>query len=114
MSWIIRDFLCDECSTVHEALEDRALAFATHPCPMCGAMAKVLPSAPKPKVLTAAPTAATRGLYESRPGPAALDTRPIAEGKMTVAEWKKKRSEMWRDRARAKDLGHRDKLTVRR
>ncbi len=109
------DFLCRSCSTLHEELVDNGARYGDRgeACPMCGGATRAVPVPPKPKVVTAAPTF-ERGSSSERPGPAAFDTRAIADRKVGAPEWREQRSKMWRDRQRAQDLGHRDKLTVRR
>lgn len=36
-----------------------------------------------------------RGKSDEKPFPEAMDTEPLADGKVTLQEWKKQRAEMW-------------------
>jgi hypothetical protein len=38
---------------------------------------------------------ANRGKNDPKPFPEAMDTEPLADGKVTLQEWKKQRAEMW-------------------
>jgi rRNA maturation protein Nop10 len=109
------DFLCRDCSTLHEEFVDSDARYDDRgeACPMCGGETRAVPVPPKVAVATAMP-GFERGKSSERPGPAAFDTKPLADGRQNITQWKKARSKMWRDRQRAKDLGHRDKLTFRR
>lgn len=107
------DFLCRECKTIHEEMvfSDARYGDKGEPCPMCGGETRAIPVAPKPQVATAMP-GFERGKSDPPPGPAAMNTKPLAEGKMNISQFRKARRQMWRDRDRAKDLGHRDKRRV--
>lgn len=108
------DFLCSACQTVHEEMvfSDARYGEKGEPCPMCGGETRAIPVAPKVAVVDVMP-GFERGKSDPRPGPAAFDTRPLADCRQNISQWRKARSKMWRDRQRAKDLGHRDKVRVR-
>ncbi len=107
------DFLCADCDTVHEEMVENDALFgdAGGVCPMCGGATEAIPVPPKPVIATAMP-GFERGKSDPKPGPAALDTKALADGRKNVSQWRKERSKMWQDRQRAKDLGHRDKRRV--
>lgn len=110
------DFLCHACWTLHEELVSADARYgdaSAEPCPMCAGQTFAVPVAPHPVVATAMP-GFDRGKSDPPPGPAAMNTKPLREGTKNYTQWKKERSAMWRDRDRAKDLGHRDKKTIRR
>lgn len=108
------DFRCSDCWTVHEELVGNEVRYgdAGEACPLCDGETRAIPVAPKPVVATAMP-GFERGKSDPKPGPAAMDTKPLTDGRKNYIQWKKERAAMWRDRRRAKDLGHRDKLTIR-
>lgn len=109
------DFACRDCHTLHEELVDNDTRYGDRgeACPMCGGRTRAVPVPPKARVATAAPSF-ERGSGKERPGPGTYDTRAIAERKQSESEWRAGRNKMWRDRQRARDLGHRDKMTMRR
>lgn len=98
MGWILVEYVCEGCEARYESLEQRpAPARTLH---VCGCEAERVLSAPKPKVLTVSPTPVSRGKSDPPPSHRSVDTRAIADGQ-PVAEWRKKRSEMWRNERHA-------------
>lgn len=93
--WRLQDYLCPA-GHRFESLESRASVPETKPCEVCGEPARKTISAAH--FGTTWGDAAQRGKPQEPPGPAAVDTRPIAEGKLTQEEWKKKRRQYWRGR----------------
>lgn len=100
MSFVLLEYACRLCGARHESLEARSAPAKTIPHPPCGCAAVADRVVSAPKVKTCWASAVTTAKSEPRPGPAAMDTRPLAEG-MPPSQWRKKRSEMWRDRDRA-------------
>lgn len=98
--FIMLDYHCARCGSTFESLEARDDVPATKRCE-CGAAARRCLSAVKTR--TTWGEAATRGRPEEPPSPDAIDTRPIAEGTMTVKEWRQKRQAQARE-ARVKQL----------
>lgn len=110
------DYLCHACWTLHEEMVSADAKFGdagAEACPMCGGETFAVPVAPLPQVATAMP-GFDRGKSDEKPGPAAMDTRALAHRDKSPSQWRKERRAMWRDRDRAKELGHRDKKTIRR
>jgi hypothetical protein len=97
MSWLMAEYMC-ECGLRLESLERRADVPPTVRCE-CGRPARRTISAPHTKTTWCAP--AVRGKPEERPGPGTVDTRAIADGEVSVSEWRSKRQALWRDRARS-------------
>ena len=92
----LADYRCSECG-VFEALVDRP-APDDHECPECGELAPWTISAPMPRVLSAATFATIRGGDMTDRPPGMLDTRPLADGKMTMTQWKAAQREQQRER----------------
>ncbi len=94
MSYIVAEYRCAECG-VFEVTVNRP-APDDYECE-CGVSAPWCMSAPKPKVLSVPCYATVRGGdTERRPG--MLDTRDLAEGKLTMTQWKAKQREAQRTR----------------
>jgi hypothetical protein len=94
MSLILVEYVCDGCAERYESLEERpAPSRVLH---ACGCSAERVLSAPKPKIVTVRPTPVSRGRYEERPGPRAMDTRALADG-ASMDEFKAKRRKVWQE-----------------
>lgn len=96
MSFILVEFRCGGCGERFESLQERpAPARILHVA--CGQDAERIISAVKAVVASAKPTPVSRGKSDPPPGPAAVDTRALADG-ASMQEWKAKRSAVWRER----------------
>lgn len=98
MSWFLAEYACRRCGERIESLEPRSAIPPTLPHATCGGVAERAISAPKVRTVWAEPV--SRAKSDERPGPATFDTRAIADG-MPVAEWRKRRKKLWRDRSYA-------------
>ena len=85
MSWILLEYRCEACMTVHESLEPRGQESEWIPC--CEGRAYRCISAPR--VHLPLITAVTQGAPE-QPPPGAYSTRSIAEGE-SFGSWKARR-----------------------
>lgn len=93
MSYLMLEFECRRCHKVAESLEPRSALPAFIVCE-CGGMADRVISAPK----TATVWLQAVSTGKSDPIPAGgYDTSPIADGKMTVKEWRASRNKLHRD-----------------
>lgn len=88
---ILGEWTCPEHGTF-EAIVPRAELDA-QPCPQCGARSPWTISAPT--IHQRAFVSCHRGKSDEKPFPTAMDTEPLADGKVTLNEWKKQRAEMW-------------------
>jgi hypothetical protein len=62
----------------------------------CGKPAAFAISAPRVKTLWK-PTAVVKGKADERPSPLHMDHSAVADGKMTMGEWREQRANTWRD-----------------
>lgn len=84
---ILLDYRCESCGTVREHLQPRPAPDVVD-CACGGAAERQMPT----PLIGMARVSATRG-ESQEPPPGALDTRPIAEGKMSADEWRRNRRE---------------------
>lgn len=88
---IVADYRCEE-HGVFELIVSRP-APDDQPCPDCGAASPWIASSVRIKHPTF--VSAHRGQSDEKPHPWVLDTEPLADGKVTHAEFQKQRQEMW-------------------
>ena len=93
---IMSEYLCVSCGRF-ESLESQPVPDFT-PCPECGELAEWVISAPHAKVWSVPCTAVVRGGDMTDRPKGMLDTRPLADGKMTHREWKAHQAEKRRER----------------
>lgn len=105
MSFLLLDFRCQSCDSTEEHLISRSDPSSPPPCAICGGATERVISAPKLGTVWAAPVSMGKS-GERHYG--CFDTRPIADGKQTVRQWKKARREFRRQESIAqlrKELG---------
>jgi hypothetical protein len=88
---IVADYRCAE-HGLFELLVERPTP-DEQPCPECATPAPWSPSSPRIKHPAFIST--YRGKSDPKPFAEAMDTEPLADGKVTLQEWKKQRAEMW-------------------
>lgn len=94
------DYLCEPCNLRFEIGVVETPVPPTSPCPECGAQADHVIGASKWAREWVSPV--KRGKPQEVAGPLSMDTRPIAEGKMTTREWtammqKRARDRQWQE-----------------
>ena len=93
MSFVIVEYLCDDCGRRVESLEERKNVSRETSCE-CGGVAEKCISAPGLKIPN---FSVDRGKSEPRPE-GVMDTRPLAEG-MPYSQWiKERRQKHWKKR----------------
>lgn len=93
---ILVEYRCPDCG-VFESLEERPPPDDQF-CPTCDQPSPWTISAPHPKVLSAATFATVRGGDMTERPPGMLDTRDLADGKLTMTQWKAKQRDAQRER----------------
>jgi hypothetical protein len=88
----LREFDCAEHGMFEERVVDPG---ESSPCPLCGAEAARVDSAPA--VHTQFVVSATQGKSEPKPHRMSMDTRPLAEGQRFL-DWKKDRKKLWEEK----------------
>lgn len=96
MSYILVEYLCGTCKVRDESLESRP-APRRRACRTegCRGRAQRVISAVRYKTVYA--SAVTRAKSDPLPGPLAMDTRELGEGR-PKADWKKERRRLWKER----------------
>jgi hypothetical protein len=67
-----------------------------YPTLYCGEWSELVLSAPRVKKLFT-PTAVVKGKADDRPTPLHMDHSAVADGKITMGEWREQRENVWRD-----------------
>lgn len=89
---ILADYRCPAHGVFEEIVERPAPDYLA--CPECNDVSPWTPSSPLIKSPTFIST--HRGKSDEKPHPMALDTEPLADGKVTMAEFRKQREAAWR------------------